>query len=629
MGCVYLSAVAFLAKVGRMHIERVQVEEGFLDGMDLGLVPGLNVLIGARGTGKTSLIELIRFCLNAHGHTAEAGKRSRDHAMSVLGAGQVTVTLRDGGQRMVVTRTANDTAPRATGPFTTPIVFSQTEIETVGLQPAGRLRLLDGFVPGIRPSTATESAAAADVRSLTAEAETMRREIEELNGQIGGLKAIDEQLAALAPSEQGIAKSSNEAAAKKKVLDGLSAAIASHSVATEVLERFRQSVFKWKVGIANSAGGMPATEPWPSAGGDPLAVGRTRIVRAADLIRQALEELAKAEEEAMSLSRSSGERKIAVEEQARQLRKEIEALQVGAGAVTRQGQQLRERKAQLESLKPLASDRTRKLADILRQRAGALDRLDAIREERFTARQNAANRLSQTLGPKIHLSVSRSGQFEAFSAAISEILKGTGLRYNDLAPVLAKQISPRELLEAADTNDVDLVVEAAGISQERASRVLTQIKNADLGKLATAMVDDKVDFQLLDGPDYKDIADLSTGQRCTVILPLVLCHTDRLLIVDQPEDHIDNAFIADTLILSVLARDSQSQTLFSTHNANIPVLGNADRVIQLGSDGRRGFVLVAAALDDPHVVSAITTVMEGGARAFERRAAFYAGRRQP
>ena len=153
---------------------------------------------------------------------------------------------------------------------------------------------------------------------------------------------------------------------------------------------------------------------------------------------------------------------------------------------------------------------------------------------------------------------------------------------------------------------------------------MAQLKQVDLGALATVVVEDFVAFQLLDGPEYKDISELSTGQRCTVVLPIVLCHTERLLIVDQPEDHIDNAFIADTLIRGVLARSANGQIIFSTHNANIPVLGNADRVIDfLGSDGRRGFALAAAGLNEPAVVSAITTVMEGGAEAFERRASFY------
>src|SRR5437879_4007667 len=108
-----------------MHIERVQVEEGFLDGLDIEFTPGLNVIIGARGTGKTSLIELIRFCLDAKGHTTETEQRSRDHALSVLGSGQVTVILSDAGRRVTVTRTADDMSPRASVPFSAPIIFSQ------------------------------------------------------------------------------------------------------------------------------------------------------------------------------------------------------------------------------------------------------------------------------------------------------------------------------------------------------------------------------------------------------------------------------------------------------------------------------------------------------------------------
>ena len=141
--------------------------------------------------------------------------------------------------------------------------------------------------------------------------------------------------------------------------------------------------------------------------------------------------------------------------------------------------------------------------------------------------------------------------------------------------------------------------------------------------VATVSVDDYVTFSLMDGPDYKDIAELSTGQRCTVILPMVLRHMERILIVDQPEDHIDNAFIADTLIKSILVRPPNGQLLFSTHNANIPVLGAADFVVQLGSDGRRGFPIAYGALADAKVVHAITSVMEGGADAFQQRANFY------
>src|SRR2546423_454202 len=89
-----------------MIVERIHVEEGFLDGLDLSCAKGLNVLIGPRGVGKTSVIELIRFCLGARTLTEKAAKTSSEHALSILGQGSVTVTASRDGQSVNVTRTA-------------------------------------------------------------------------------------------------------------------------------------------------------------------------------------------------------------------------------------------------------------------------------------------------------------------------------------------------------------------------------------------------------------------------------------------------------------------------------------------------------------------------------------------
>ena len=127
----------------------------------------------------------------------------------------------------------------------------------------------------------------------------------------------------------------------------------------------------------------------------------------------------------------------------------------------------------------------------------------------------------------------------------------------------------------------------------------------------------------MDGVEFKDLSRLSTGQRCTVVLPILLEHEDRVLLVDQPEDHIDNAFITDTLIKAIRGRSKNSQIIFTTHNANIPVLGNADKVIHMASDGKRGHVLLAESLEHVDAINAISNVMEGGADAFKYRATFY------
>lgn len=607
-----------------MHIERIQIEEGFLNGLDVSPLVGLNVIIGARGTGKTSLIELIRFCLNVDGYTPETNRRSREHALSVLGSGQITLTLVDGDRRIVVSRSANEATPRMSGPFLPPIILSQTEIETVGLQPGGRLRLLDGFLGDQRAAVAAEADAIATVRSVTAETEEIRKDIEQLNAQLAELPSIEEQLAHLAPHEQQLAALSAAAHAKTGQLNALSGTISVKGVASAAVQRFQAAVANWRIGLTRVQA-MTGAEEWPAnAGADALDDARSRLTKARQHIAAAVQELVALEADTRQIASRFEAEKIGYEDQARALRRDIEGLQTGAGDVARRGQALRERKAQLESLRGVLAARFAAMQSAAARRSAALDALEEARSKRYDERAQAANRLNQVLGPRIRVAVMRGGLTDAFATALTEALRGSGLRYNDMVGTLAQRISPRELLEAVENDDYDLVATRGSLSLDRAAKAVLALKEADLGSIATVPVEDYVSFSLMDGADHKDIADLSTGQRCTVILPLVLRHVDRLLIVDQPEDHIDNAFIADTLIKAIVARPANSQLIFSTHNANIPVLGNADFVLQLGSNGRRGFPLVAASLASAKVVQAISSVMEGGVEAFQRRAAFYA-----
>jgi hypothetical protein len=606
-----------------MHISRIQVDEGFLDGLDIELTQGLNVVIGTRGTGKTSLIELIRFCLGVPGYTSEATKNSRDHALSVLRTGQVTLTLVDGARAVTVSRTANDAEPQTSGPFPSPIVFSQTEIENVGLQAAGRLRLLDGFVPDRRRSDDLETAAISTVQSISSEVNGIRGEIEDLERQLVEIPAIEQQIIALAPKEQQLSTISAEAAEKKKALDSLSQRIATSSVATSQAERLANNITRWKAALVNAKNAAPAMEAATKGRDSHLSKVDETLKRIRGLIVESLRELESAEAQVAQVVAAATQEKLADEGSARILRKEIESLQAGAGSVASAGQQLRERKAQLDALAALTMERKRLLAELLERRAAAQDRLDEVRQRRFVARQSAAKTLLSALGPRIKVEVRRGGQFDVYASAIVEILKGSGLRYNDLSVQIAGAVSPRELIDAAERNDGQALAAAASITLDRATRVLEHVRSSNLGTLATVLVDDDVVLQLLDGQAYKTINDLSTGQRCTVVLPIILQHSDRMLIVDQPEDHIDNAFIVDTLIKSIVERAADSQLLVSTHNANIPVLGDAKAVVQLASDGHRGFVKCSGQLEDPLIVHAISSVMEGGLEAFRRRAKFY------
>jgi len=128
---------------------------------------------------------------------------------------------------------------------------------------------------------------------------------------------------------------------------------------------------------------------------------------------------------------------------------------------------------------------------------------------------------------------------------------------------------------------------------------------------------DRPTIELKDGQDYKDSSSLSTGQKCTTILPILLLESASPLLIDQPEDNLDNAFIYETVVKSVLEVRGKRQLIFVTHNPNIPVLGDAQRVVVLQSTGRQASVKAVGTVDE--VKDEIETILEGGKEAFEER----------
>jgi hypothetical protein len=150
------------------------------------------------------------------------------------------------------------------------------------------------------------------------------------------------------------------------------------------------------------------------------------------------------------------------------------------------------------------------------------------------------------------------------------------------------------------------------------TRSIIQLKDKpEIFAIETVELHDRPVLELKDGEDYKDSAALSTGQKCTTILPILLMESERPLLIDQPEDNLDNAFVFETIVQSIAEVRGRRQLIFVTHNPNIPVLGDAARVFALRSTGRAASVANAGTVDD--VAGEIMTILEGGRVAFEAR----------
>jgi DNA repair ATPase RecN len=593
-----------------------------LNGLDLRLSPGLNVLIGARGSGKTSLIEAIRYGLGISANSSEAARRAVEHARSILQSGQVTIQLEDGNEVHVVSR-AGDAEAADDIPLAMPIVFAQSEIENVGLLPAGRMKLIDDFTK-LSPKEAVDGGKlVTSIRSATAELASLFRDLADLQSSVAEIPNVTKALAEAEQVSSQLTKTSAAAEAKKKELDTTSAQLAQLSARQAFFERATGVTEHWVEALDSAVLFAPELEEWSGTGPDPLARLRLEFHKSIQTVETSMATLRSIKDAIRDQQQLLVKQRAPFEAQARTLRTEIEALREGAGLATRRAQELKERRDELRALEKLANERKARVTAIQERRGKLLDELDELRERRFAKRSEVARRINAALQPSIKVSVTRAANTSQYEATLINLLRGSGLKFSELAAVIAREMPPRELLEAVELNDFDTVASVVGIGRDRAARLVSHLRELDLGDLAAARVEDLADLYLLDGGDYKHIDHLSTGQRCTVVLPILLEHSDRILILDQPEDHIDNAFVVETVIRALKRRGADAQIIISSHNANIPVLGDANLVVHLASDGRRGFVRHCGDLEDEKTVETITNLMEGGIEAFRRRAEVY------
>jgi hypothetical protein len=124
---------------------------------------------------------------------------------------------------------------------------------------------------------------------------------------------------------------------------------------------------------------------------------------------------------------------------------------------------------------------------------------------------------------------------------------------------------------------------------------------------------------------WQPLEALSAGQKATAVLLLLLLESDAPLVVDQPEDDLGSRFITEGVVPRMREEKRRRQFLFSTHNANIPVLGDAELIVGLTATGEAPHG--QATIEDAHrgsidvrsVCALVEELLEGGQDAFELR----------
>lgn len=160
------------------------------------------------------------------------------------------------------------------------------------------------------------------------------------------------------------------------------------------------------------------------------------------------------------------------------------------------------------------------------------------------------------------------------------------------------------------------------VADQRFAKHVAKLQPESLDRLDLWFPEDSLDVQYSASGDrrsFRPIHEGSPGQKTAALLAFLLSYGDEPLILDQPEDDLDNHLIYDLIVTQLREVKRRRQIIVVTHNANIVVNGDAELVVALAARGGQTQTECAGSLQEKTVRNTICSVMEGGRNAFEQR----------
>jgi type III restriction enzyme len=164
---------------------------------------------------------------------------------------------------------------------------------------------------------------------------------------------------------------------------------------------------------------------------------------------------------------------------------------------------------------------------------------------------------------------------------------------------------------------------SAGIADSDRRKLAERLAASGWGELAVLELEDvpQFEYRAREG-DYISFGDASAGQQATALMLVLLNQEGPPLVIDQPEDDLDNHIIGD-VVQEVWLAKTRRQLIFASHNANLVVNGDAELIVccdyRTTGDQSGGTIKLQGAIDIEEVRNEIASVMEGGREAFTLR----------
>ncbi|MEQ8656687.1 MAG: AAA family ATPase [Hyphomicrobiales bacterium] len=268
-------------------------------------------------------------------------------------------------------------------------------------------------------------------------------------------------------------------------------------------------------------------------------------------------------------------------------------------------------------------------------RAAIASRHDLLKRQCEVLTQYSENTIRATL--------SKPTDFSEFLDILRSSLKGSGFRGEKIEAIcndiinsdepdqrLDAVLSELEALALFEPSEDGIEARpetpslaAIGLTANDLDRLGRSLDSENWLRLAMTEIKRVPSFEYRSGDgDYIRFEDASSGQQATALLRTLLNQAGPPLIIDQPEDDLDNPVIQD-IVEQIWEAKQRRQLIFASHNANLVVNGDAELVVwcdyrRAGSQSG-GKIAGQGAIDIPDVNKAIRRIMEGGNTAFNLR----------
>ena len=618
----------------RSELVAIGWQGGFLDGTAIHFNSNLNVLVGGRGAGKSTVIESLRHVLALDPLGEEARATHKGIIQNVLRNGtkislvvrsyhpsprnyriERTIpnspVVRDALSGNVLNLTSDDI-------FHGVEVYGQHEISELTKSPEKLTRLLSRFV-------GKDDSVVGRKRELHRELERSRTRLLATSKELGD---IEERLDALPGLEETLTR--YKEAGLEEDLKEQSLLVREERVLNTVSERLQP----FRSCLDELGQELPIDRTFLSPKALEELPGREILNDADQILDQLntdLEEVSRAFEMALvaadrgirGVQERFAARRVTVQAAYEKKLRQLQKARIDGEEFMR----LRRRIEELRPLEDRQSALNRMKAEHDESRRTLLVEWEEAKAEEFRALERAGKRVTRKLRGSVRVRVEFGGNREPMFQLLRDEVGG---RLSEAIGTLRRveNLSLSEFVQSC-RQGAEFLENEFGIVSAQAERLaktpeptLMQVEELDLPsttsiELNTAPLNESENWQTLD--------QLSTGQKATAVLLLLLLESDAPLIVDQPEDDLDNRFITEGVVPRMREEKRRRQFLFSTHNANIPVLGDAELILGLSASGEAdaGGATVApehmGSIDARPVRELVEELLEGGEDAFERR----------